>query len=145
MLDSMSWMISVVSLRQFTHELMPYVYFNKGGTGNAPDRSPYRGPHGLALFLSVLAIGSLADPSLPPYNADAQRYYVLAVVALGLDPILERHSLSTVKTLHLLSIYSGMSGTEANMANSYALLNLACKVAQWVSAILSVWLSGDDS
>ncbi|KAI0826144.1 hypothetical protein BC629DRAFT_1690247 [Irpex lacteus] len=132
MLDSMSWMISVVSLRQFTHELMPYVYFNKGGTGNAPDRSPYRGPHGLALFLSVLAIGSLADPSLPPYNADAQRYYVLAVVALGLDPILERHSLSTVKTLHLLSIYSGMSGTEANMANSYALLNLACKVAQWI-------------
>ena len=122
---------------------MPYVYFNKGGHGDSPDHSPYRGPHGLALFLAVLAIGSLMDQSLPPYNADARRYYVLSVVALGLDSILVRHSLSTVKALHLLSLYCGMSGTEANMANSYALLNVAGSIAQKVGVFLVHWLRSD--
>ncbi|KAI0088250.1 hypothetical protein BDY19DRAFT_891233 [Irpex rosettiformis] len=144
MLESMSWMFAVVSLRQFTQELMPYVYFNKGSNGDVPDRSPYRGPHGLALFLSVLAIGSLVDPSLPPYNAEARRYYVLAVVTLGLDPVLVRHSLSTVKALHLLSIYCGMSGTEANMANTYALVNMAGSVAQRVDIDPTHWKMSDE-
>ncbi|KAI0696518.1 hypothetical protein BC835DRAFT_1271862 [Cytidiella melzeri] len=132
MLDSMSWMFSIVTLRQYTQELMPYVYLNKGG---GRDNSAYRGSHGLALFLAVLAVGSLIDPSLPPYHSDAQRYYVLAIVALGLEPILAHHSLSTVKTLHLLSVYCGMSGSETNMHNQFALLHVASSLARTVGYV----------
>ncbi|KAI0342425.1 hypothetical protein BDW22DRAFT_1330929 [Trametopsis cervina] len=132
MLERLSWMFSTVSLRVYVEELLPYVYSSKEITSGDEDTSPYHGAHGFALFLIVLAIGSLMDPTLPPYNADAQRYYAMSVVALGLEPILARPNLSTVKTLHLVSIYCGMSGSESNMANQYAILNLACSVAQTV-------------
>jgi hypothetical protein len=135
MLDSMSWMFNIVTLRQYKEILMPYVYFNKGSPVSGDENSPYRGPHGLALFLAVLAVGSLMDISLPPYNNDSQRYYVLAIVALGIQPVMTHHSLSTVKALHLLSIYCGMSGNESNMANQFALTDFASNLAHRVSTL----------
>ena len=124
-------MFHIVSLHNLTHEIMPYIYGN-GRHAEANDTSHYHGPHALALFFITLAVGSLVDLSLPPYNADAQRYYALSLVALGLRSMVENVSLSTVKTLHLISLYCGMSGTETNMPNQYAILNLASRLAQKV-------------
>ncbi|GJE86313.1 fungal specific transcription factor domain-containing protein [Phanerochaete sordida] len=130
LLEHLSWMFQVVTFQQFTQDLMPTVY-----TADGADATPGPatcGPHDLALFFGVLAIGALVDLSLPPYNSQAQLYYVLCRCALALDSPMASASLATVKTMHFVSLYNGMSGKESNMSNTYTVLNfgggLACKI-----------------
>ncbi len=136
LLQHLSWMFQIVSYQQVTQELMAPIY-------SRTSRSHPYDPHDLALLLAVLAVGSLVDLSLPAYNEDAQRYYVLSRSSLALYPLMEGASLSTIKTLHLISIYNGMSGKESNLANTYTVLNLAGRLAQRVSHHLVIipWLT----
>ena len=130
-LEHLSWMFQIVTFQQFTQQLMPMIYANAPGAG--PSRPVASGgPHDLSLLFGTLAIAALVDLNLPPYNSEAQRYYVLARAAIALDPFMERASLSTVKALHLISLYNGMSGKESNMSNTYAILNLACRLGHKV-------------
>ena len=80
-------------------------------------------------MLIVLGIGALVDLDLPPYNLEAQHYYRLAMAALSLQPVLAEQSVVTIKVLHLMSIYNGMSGKESNLEHSYSLLSFAGQVA----------------
>lgn len=123
----MSWMLQLITFQQFAKELLPSIY-----ASDPSDRRIRRcicGPHDLALFFGVCALGALVDLNLPPYNTEAQIYYVLCRSALALDPLLERASLATVKTMHIVSLYNGMSGKESNMSNTYTVLNLASRLA----------------
>jgi hypothetical protein len=130
-LEHLSWMFQIITFQQLTQELMPSIYASESSESSST--SAVCGPHDLAVFFSTLAIAALVDLSLPPYNTEAQRYYVLARVALTLDPMMEKASLSTVKAVHLISLYNGMSGKESNMSNTYTVLNLASCLAQKVS------------
>jgi hypothetical protein len=122
-------MFSIVSRHHLIGELIPAVYMRH--------RMPKRtyGPHDLALLLITLGIGVLVDLSLPPYHAEAQHYYRLARSAIGLQSVLTNRSLVTVKCLHLMSIYNGMSGKESNLEHSYSLLNFAGQIALGVRSI----------
>ncbi|RDB23841.1 putative transcriptional regulatory protein C1F7.11c [Hypsizygus marmoreus] len=119
-LEHLSWMFHIVSRQQMVKELIPMVYRQVDIT---------YGPHDLALMLIVLGIGSLVDLNLQPYNLEAQHYYRLARAAVALQPVLGEQSVVTIKVLHLMSIYNGMSGKESNLEQSYALLDLASQVA----------------
>ncbi|CAA7269897.1 unnamed protein product [Cyclocybe aegerita] len=119
-LEHLSWMFHIVSRHKLLNELIPIIY------KQAP--VPY-GPHDLALLLIVLGIGSLVDLNLPPYNLEAQHYYRLTRATLALQPVLGAQSVVTIKVLHLMSIYNGMSGKESNLEQSYVLLDLAGQVA----------------
>jgi len=130
-LKSLSWMFQIVS-RQQVDRIASLIYSRAG-----PSEPPGYGPHDLALLLAVLALGALVDPDLTPYNLEAQRYYKLARASLCLQNILVNRSVVTVKVLHLMSIYNGMSGIESNLENCYSLLNLAGQVALQVSFQLS--------
>ena len=130
-LNHMSWMFEIVTYQQLTEDLMPPFYW-RGRTPSDVD-TPEGGPHELGLLMIVFAVGALVDLALPPYNEEAQRYHILARAALALRPLMEKASLSTIKTLHLISIFNGMSGKESNMANTYTILNLASRIAQRVS------------
>lgn len=90
-----------MSRQQLVVELIPAVYKQVS--------VPY-GPHDLALLLIVLGIGRLVDLNLQPYNLEAQHYYRLARAAVVLQPVLAEQSVTTIKVLHLMSIYNGMSG-----------------------------------
>ncbi|KIM36145.1 hypothetical protein M413DRAFT_78578 [Hebeloma cylindrosporum] len=125
----LSWMIHIVSRNKLVNELIPIVY------KQAP--VPY-GPHDLALLLVVLAIGSLVDLDLPPYSFEAQHYYRLSRATLALQPILGAQSVVTIKVLHLMSIYNGMSGKESNLEQSYVLLDLAGQVALRVCFVSNI-------
>ncbi|EKM56701.1 uncharacterized protein PHACADRAFT_183301 [Phanerochaete carnosa HHB-10118-sp] len=127
LLEHMSWMFQIVTFQQFTQDLMPTVY-----TADGPDSTPGPstcGSHDLALFFGVLTIGALIDLSLPPYNSQAQLYYVLCRCALALESPMARASLSTVKAYHFISLYNGMSGRESNMSNTYTILNFSSRIA----------------
>ncbi|KAJ7057013.1 hypothetical protein C8F01DRAFT_1153071 [Mycena amicta] len=119
-LEHLSWMFHIVSRRQLVEELIPAIY----------KQVPINyGPHELSVLLITLGIGALVDLNLQPYNLEAQHYYRLARAALGLQSILTEPSVVTVKTLHLMSIYNGLSGKEANLEASYIYVDLASQVA----------------
>lgn len=123
-------MFQIATYQQLTEDLLPSFYGQavRSDTAGAED-----GPHDLALLLIVFAVGALVDLSLPAYNVEAQRYHALSRAALALQPLMDKASLATVKALHLISIYNGMSGKESNLANTYTVLNLAGRIAQRVS------------
>ncbi|KAI0795508.1 hypothetical protein C8Q75DRAFT_454329 [Abortiporus biennis] len=127
-MEHLSWMFQIVSLNYLTKELLPTIYFSHLTTRRP--RPQCYSAHDLALLLIVLAVGALVDLNQEPYNVEAQKYYALARAATCLDSILESGSLATVKLLHLLSIYNGMSGKESALSNTYALLNIAGVLAQ---------------
>ncbi|KAJ7672609.1 hypothetical protein DFH06DRAFT_96982 [Mycena polygramma] len=119
-LEHLSWMFHIVSRRQLIDELIPAIYKQA--------RVSY-GPHELAVLLVTLGIGALVDLNLQPYNLEAQHYYRLAQAALSLQSVMTEASIVTVKTLHLMSIYNGLSGKESNMEASYGFLDMASQVA----------------
>ncbi|TFK75639.1 hypothetical protein BDN72DRAFT_757359 [Pluteus cervinus] len=119
-LEHLSWMFNIVTRQHVVGELIPAVYKQSSDT---------YGPHDLALLLIVLGIGSLVDLTLEPYNLEAQHYYRLTRAAMSLQPVLAEQSMVTIKVLHLMSIYNGMSGKESNLEQSYTLLDLAGQVA----------------
>lgn len=125
LLGNMTWMFSIVSNQHIIGELIPAVYSHL----RIPSTPRTYGPHDLALLLIVIGIGALVDLSLPPYHPEAQHYYRLARAAIGLQSVLTHRSVVTVKCLHLMSIYNGMSGKESNLENSYSLLNFAGQIA----------------
>jgi hypothetical protein len=127
-LKSLSWMFQIVS-RQQMDSLISLIYSRGSSLG-----PPAHGPHDLALLLVVLALGALLDPDLPAYNVEAQLYYRLARAALCLQDVLYKRSVVTVKVLHLMSVYSGMSGIESSLENCYSFLNFAGQVALQVSS-----------
>lgn len=119
LLEHLSWMFHIVSRQQMVNEMIPAVYKRT---------QPY-GPHDLALLLIVLGVGALVDLASHPYSLEAQHYYYLARAAVTLQPVLGQQSVVTVKVIHLMSIYNGMSGKESNLEQSYILLDLAAQVA----------------
>ncbi|CAL1709670.1 unnamed protein product [Somion occarium] len=125
LLENLSWMFQIVTLRYLTNELIPGIY----GYPVTGRKSGY-GAHDLALLLIVMAVGALVDMTQAPYNAEALRYYVMARAAAGLESMMEKNSLNTVRFLHLLSIYNGLCGKESSLPNTYALLNIAGIMAQ---------------
>ncbi|KAG1767817.1 hypothetical protein EDD22DRAFT_772804 [Suillus occidentalis] len=131
-LKSLSWMFQVVSRQQIIDHLIPSIY--RPGTRSL--ERPRYGPHDLALLFSVLALGALVDPTLPPYNAEARHYQRVARAALCLQSVLSERSVVTIKALHLMSMYYGMSGIESNAELYYSLLNLASQAALQVRSEL---------
>lgn len=124
-LKSLSWIFQIVSRQQIIDRLIPLIY----RPGLKPLERPCYGPHDLALLFSVLAVGALVDPTLPPYNAEARHYHRLARAALCLQSVFLERSMATLQALHLMSVYYGMSGIESNAELCYSFLNLAAQAA----------------
>ncbi|KAL1717598.1 hypothetical protein EV715DRAFT_274111 [Schizophyllum commune] len=121
MLEHLSWMFRIVSRAEIMNTVLPAVY--------KQDSSLTYGPHELSLLLSVLALGALVDLNQGPYNLEAQHYYHLTRAAISLQPVLTDQSMATVKTLHLMSLYNGMSGQESALEPTYNLLSMAGQAA----------------
>ncbi|KAG1752130.1 hypothetical protein EDB19DRAFT_1628029 [Suillus lakei] len=131
-LKSLSWMFQIVSRQQIIDQLIPLIY----RPGIKSLERPRYGPHDLALLFSVLAVGALVDPTLPPYNAEARHYERMARAALCLQSVFSKRSVVTVKALNVMSVYYGMCGIESNLALCYSFLSLAGQAALQVSSQL---------
>jgi hypothetical protein len=79
--------------------------------------------------LVSFGVGALVDLDLPPYHEEAQYYYRLAVSAANLQMVQIHPTIITVKCLHLMSLYSGLSSEESSVEDSFRLLDIAWKVA----------------
>lgn len=133
-LDSATWVFRSVTRHQLVNEMLPSIY------RKLPYPSEeYNGPHDLALLFSIFALGSALDVSLSTRTAESEgeHYNQLALAALCLQPVLEKPSLVTIQTLHIVSLYHAMlgndvSGGESSMEFTWSLVNLAAHLAQTV-------------
>ncbi|KAH9839733.1 uncharacterized protein C8Q71DRAFT_744044 [Rhodofomes roseus] len=129
-----AWLFRGVTREQILDEMVPFVY---GQPIETEDGTPveYSNPHDLALLYVVFAIGCLVDFNQEPGSTEAAGYEQLARAAMSLKSVWVKPSLTTVQTLHLLSIYNGMAEDESrpdsmSMEISWGELALAAQVCQ---------------
>ncbi|TFK21657.1 hypothetical protein FA15DRAFT_672344 [Coprinopsis marcescibilis] len=120
--EQVSWLFRGVTKEQVL-DMIPVVYKRQSPSPG----EEYTGPHDLALLFGIFSIASLVghDPSVP----HSDHYYQVARAALSLQPVLEKPSTVTIQTMHLLSIYNAMSGSDlksdASMETTWSLITLA--------------------
>ena len=165
-LEQAPWFFGAITRRQLLEELLPLFYGEalelQHSYGSSPpshespqtnlvvSSSAFSRPsdsgataHELALLFVVFCFGALTDPNLPPApnNAEASMYYQLTRASLNLEPVLDRPpSVATVQTLSLMGIYQGLVADENSIESTWALMGLACKLAQSVSPTLHIYL-----
>ena len=134
-LENATWIFRSVTRHQLINEMLPSIY----GKRLAYPSDDFSGPHVLALLFSIFALGSVLDVNLSTKAAESEgeHYNQLALTALGLQPVLEKPSVVTIQTLHIVSIYHAMLGSEASggessMEFTWSLVNLAAHLAQTV-------------
>ena len=130
-----TWLFRNINRQQLINEMLPAIYGRQ--TAYAPDE--YCGPHDLALLFSVFALGSIVDVTLPvaASESEGEHFNQLALAALCQQPVLEKPSVVTIQTLHVLSVYNAMlggdvSGGESTMESTWSLVAVACHLAQSV-------------
>jgi hypothetical protein len=135
-LEQAAWLFRGVGQQQLIEEMLP-VFYKKPVSYSLEDSEDYSGPHDLALLFMVFAIGALVDLRQDPTNPEAEHYHQIARAAICLQPVLEKPSLVTIQTLHLLSIYNAMSSNEVgthetSMETTWSLITLATHLSQTV-------------
>lgn len=135
-LEGAAWLFRGVARPQLVEEMLPVFYKHQVPYTAQPEED-YGGPHDLALLFMVFAIGALVDLRQDPSNPEAEHYHQIARAAICLQPVLEKPSLVTIQTLHLLSIYNAMSSNEVgsnetSMETTWSLITLATHLSQTV-------------
>ncbi|KAI0088357.1 hypothetical protein BDY19DRAFT_891492 [Irpex rosettiformis] len=165
-LEQAPWFFGAIKRRQVIEELLPMFYPDAQANIPDSDTPPSQpgahlasstsafalaasksvnstgGAHDLALLFVVFCFGALTDPALPPapYNKEASTYYELTRAALNIEPVLDRApSVATVQTLSLMGIYQGLVAGENSIESTWALMGLACKLAQSVNRDCARW------
>ncbi|THU88687.1 hypothetical protein K435DRAFT_761640 [Dendrothele bispora CBS 962.96] len=122
-----AWMYNPVSQDIFEYEV--YSQFYDPNSNRSSDDPILL--HRLSLMFMVLAIGSLMDPSLPPYNIEAEKFHQLAKAALFKESFLDAPTINSVQALFLMSYYLFLSDRHGNNSGArWAINGLAVKLAQ---------------
>ncbi|KAJ7116327.1 fungal-specific transcription factor domain-containing protein [Mycena epipterygia] len=87
-------------------------------------------PHAIATFFFVIALGALLDLRLPPYNADAERFYGAGRAALGLRAVYDSPLVDTVRAIGLMATYHSLAGKKYSRDSAWCLMSIAAKLAQ---------------
>ncbi|KAJ3502601.1 hypothetical protein NLJ89_g8811 [Agrocybe chaxingu] len=131
--DQCGWLYKGTTRTQIMDDMVPVIYRQQA----ALPGEDYGGPHDLALLFIVLAIGALVGNSQEPSNAaQGEHFHQISRAALALQPVLEKPSIVTIQCLHLMSIYSAMSGgdmkSETSMEMAWSLITLSCHLSQTI-------------
>lgn len=128
--EQVSWIFRGVTRTQLVDDMLPVIYQHQP----PPPGEDYSSPHDLALLFIVFSVGALVQPE--PSNAEAEHFHQLARAALTIQPVLEKPSIVTIQTLHLMSIYNAMSGSdlksETSMEVTWSLITLASHLSQTI-------------
>ncbi|KAJ4464687.1 fungal-specific transcription factor domain-containing protein [Lentinula lateritia] len=124
-----AWMYNPVSEDMFNYEVWSQFYEpNAGLSADYPLVS-----HRLSVMFMILAIGSLVDTSLSPYNVDAEKYHQLAKAALFQDSFLDAPTINAVQALFLMTYYLFLSDRHGTSTGTrWAIMGLAVKLSQTI-------------
>ncbi|KAJ7457889.1 hypothetical protein FB451DRAFT_1274505 [Mycena latifolia] len=96
-------------------------------------------PHALATLFFVLALGALFDLRLPPYNAEAERFYGAGRAALGLRAVYDSPRVDTVRAIGLMATYHSHAGKNYSRDSAWCVMSIAAKLAQSVDRDSARW------
>ncbi|KAJ7244957.1 hypothetical protein C8J57DRAFT_1363463 [Mycena rebaudengoi] len=96
-------------------------------------------PHALSTLFFILALGALLDLQLPPFNAEAERYYGLGRAALGLRAVYHSPLVDTVRAIGLMATYHSLGGKKYSRDSAWCLMSIAAKLAQSVNRDSARW------
>ncbi|KAJ7657379.1 fungal-specific transcription factor domain-containing protein [Mycena polygramma] len=96
------------------------------------DGSNADAPHALAVLFFILALGALLDLRLPPYNAEAERFYCAGRAAIGLRAVYDSPLVDTVRAVGLMATYHSHAGKKYSRDSAWCLMGIASKLAQSV-------------
>jgi hypothetical protein len=88
-------------------ESSPHSENTENGVNMEPDHGNC---HALAMCYFMFALGALFDVNLPPYNAEAERYYDLGRAALSAKAVYDSPSIETVQSIGLMATYHTLAG-----------------------------------
>lgn len=137
-LEQFSWWFRPIKRDELINEILIPVY----RTVNDPHKFSYhrrgdndagRCPHLLATLFLVLAVGAVVDLTLPPFSAEAEKYYRLGRAALALRSVFDSPELETVQAVGLMASYHSLCTNRYSLESAWSLISLASKLAQSVS------------
>ncbi|KAJ2927802.1 hypothetical protein H1R20_g9292, partial [Candolleomyces eurysporus] len=129
--SQVAWLFRGLTKGQIIDDMLPIIYKQK----DPEPGEDYSGPHDLALIFMVFAIGSLVAQDAGHTSAQAEHYYQISRAALSLQPVLEKPSLVTIQSLHLIGIYTAMSGSDrsdSSMEMAWNCITLAAHLSQTI-------------
>lgn len=104
----------------------------------APAEGSDVNPHALASLFFILALASLLDLRLPPYNAQAEYFYGAGRAALGLRAVYDSPLVDTVRAVGLMATYHTLAGKKYSRDSAWCLMSIAAKLAQSVRIAPSI-------
>ncbi|KAJ7064790.1 fungal-specific transcription factor domain-containing protein [Mycena amicta] len=87
-------------------------------------------PHALSTLFFIFALSALLDLRLPPFNADAERFYGAGRAALGLRAVYDSPNVETVRAIGLMATYHSLGGKKYSRDSAWSLGSVAAKLAQ---------------
>ncbi|EKM81689.1 hypothetical protein AGABI1DRAFT_36639 [Agaricus bisporus var. burnettii JB137-S8] len=127
-----SWMYNPIAEDIFEKHIFS-IFFSSSASVQLPaDPST---THKLSLLFMILAIGSLMDPSLSPYNMEAERYHQLARAALFQSSLPELATQYAVEALFLMSFYLFLVDRYGTTSEPrWLIMGIAVNIGQSVSS-----------
>ncbi|TFK46992.1 hypothetical protein OE88DRAFT_1666805 [Heliocybe sulcata] len=127
------WFLSPLSREEVISDYMRPVYNIRKEDGRRkydPNDNSDANPHKLGVLFLVFSLGALMDLTLPPANAEAEKYYRLGRAAMSLRSLMDAPLLETVQGVALLSAYNHVSGRKASLDSAWSMSALSLKLAQ---------------
>ncbi|KZT29531.1 hypothetical protein NEOLEDRAFT_1056777 [Neolentinus lepideus HHB14362 ss-1] len=136
------WFLSAVSRNEVVNDYMApiyKIYKERGRPKYSPNDNSEANPHRLGVLYFIFALGALMDMTLPPANAEAEKYFRLGRAAMSLRSLMDAPLLETVQGVAMMSAYHHMSGTKASLDSAWSLTALSVKLAQSVNRDCARW------
>lgn len=155
-LDHAAYFFRPIKDHELFEEMLPSVYNsmsqNHLSTNGVDVNVSYT--QSLATIFFILALGTLLDLTLTPYNAEAERYYELGRASLSLHPVYDSPNFESVRSVGLMATYHSFAGKKytrdsavshsclsplfpTHPMDKWLLMSIAAKLAQSVGFILS--------
>lgn len=141
--EHVSWLFQPIKREHIVEDFLTPIYNAKKERKDAADFAATArtqvSPHKIAVLFLVLAIGANLDFTLPSDSEEGENYYRYARAALTHGSVLDSPWMETIIALLLMSQYRGTAIKPPSRDNSWALIGLACRLAQSVRHTISLF------
>ncbi|KAF7970145.1 hypothetical protein HWV62_24922 [Athelia sp. TMB] len=131
-MENASWVFQPLRREHLIADILTPIYSAKKERENAiPGKEQTMvSPHKFAVLFLILALGANMDFTLPLNNAEEAEYHHYACAAMALRSVFDTPTMETVQALLLMAHYRHSAGERYTRDCSWALVGLACKLAQ---------------
>ena len=133
-MEHASWLFQPLKREQLIVDILTPLYDAKKERENpipGKERTTIS-PHKFAVLYLVLGLGASMDLTLSLNNAEEVEYHHYACAAMTLRSVFDTPTMETVQALLLMAHYRSSAGERYTRDSSWALIGLACKLAQGV-------------